>query len=29
MVVPTLKGRFLYRATRWLPGLVRHLAAAR
>lgn len=29
MVVPTLKGRFLYRATRWWPGLVRHLAAAR
>jgi len=29
MVVPTPKGRFLYRATRWLPGLVRQLAVAR
>jgi 3-dehydrosphinganine reductase len=28
MVVPTPKGQFLYRATRWLPDLVRRLAVA-
>lgn len=28
MIVPTSKGQFLYRASRWLPDLVRHLALA-